>query len=161
MNAKSNRVPGGVGSALALTAALIALIGASGCASHSRIYTVVSYPPGATIFIDQVEKGQTDTERLAVDFGASTYRSLRLEKEGYQPEGMVLHSGIREDRIEFHLKKAPDPESILGRLEEIQIEVRRLSGQFAELREDRALQDQIREETYRQDEFQQDEYREN
>ena len=105
---------------LVATAALAGLlVVAAGCGSPAKTFTVVSYPSGAAIYVDEVQAGQTDRERLQVDFRGKPYRTLRVEKPGYQTEGLII-SPQTPPRIDLFLKKAPDPDGILRKLAELE-----------------------------------------
>ena len=104
---------------LTLLVAAVVAAGAAGCGAPVKTFTVVSYPPGASIYVDEVQAGQTDRERLQVDFRGRLYRTLRVEKPGYQTEGLII-SPHSPPRIDLFLKRAPDPEGILKKLAELE-----------------------------------------
>ena len=94
---------------------LAAVIAGSGCSSDQKIFKVTSYPQGATIYVDEVPRGQTDMEKLSINFDRRDQVILRLEKDGYQPTGRVLK--IESDRFQFFpLEQAPNSQEILKTL---------------------------------------------
>ena len=78
---------------LAGSVAIVGWLTGSGCASKSTYFRVTSYPEGATVYVDGESRGQTHFDRLEVDFGSGDEQViLRVEKQGYQPTGVVLSS---------------------------------------------------------------------
>ncbi len=94
--------------------ALLASV-APGCGSPQKIFKITSWPDGAIIYVDEVQRGQTDMEKLSVDFGHRDQVIVRLAKDGYQSTGRVLK--ITSDRVQFFpLEQSPDNQKIIETL---------------------------------------------
>ena len=94
---------------------LAAALAGPGCSSRQKVFKVTSYPQGATLYIDEVPRGQTDMDRLSVDFTKKEQVILRLEKEGFQSTGRVLK--FESDRFQFFpLEQAPNSQKIIETL---------------------------------------------
>src|SRR5688572_27036630 len=91
----------------------------SGCEATQKTFKVTSVPPGATIYVNGEPKGQTDVEKLIIGFYPNRLATLRVEKDGYYPEGVVLSIEDREELF-FTLKRSPDNERITDILTNIQ-----------------------------------------
>ena len=94
------------------------LSAAAGCQSPSRYFSVSSHPAGARIYLDGVQEGFTDEEKLQVDFAGREAVWLKIEKDGYQPEGMTLGPETRGP-IRIFLKEAPQSEKVIQELKDI------------------------------------------
>lgn len=92
------------------------------CGPAQRMYYVSSYPPGARIFVNDKERGQTAMKQLKVVFYPYAHATLRLELDGYQSEGLVL-APDSPGRLDFQLQRAPDPQRTQEQLDEIQARV--------------------------------------
>jgi hypothetical protein len=115
---------------LLLCAAPLFLIG--GCSSSQKVFTVISYPPGATIRIDGQSRGVTDMEKLSISFDRKPRAVLLLEKEGYQPAGTVLKMES-EPVLFFALQESPMNSKLLQALNEVQRDLQRFLAQVAEM----------------------------
>ncbi len=114
---------------------LATLMGLSvGCGVSQKGFTIVSFPKGATIYLDEVQKGQTDRENLLVDFRTQPFRTLRVEKPGYQTAGIILYPDS-SPKVDFFLQKAPDSDRILEAVEELKAKVDQLQSQIINLRQ--------------------------
>lgn len=103
------------------TAALV--LGASigtGCSSPARQFKITSFPTGAKIYLDDMYQGPTGSTAytLSVPFETKIFATLRLEKDWYQPVGMVL-SPESPDELNFVLHEAPKNKDILKSLNDI------------------------------------------
>ena len=98
--------------------ALLALAG--GCGAPQRVYSVSSFPPGATVYVDGQPRGQTDMEKLSISFEGKPRRVLRVEKEGYQSTGTVLNPDSPEEDLFFPLQETPDNKKLLDALHALQ-----------------------------------------
>lgn len=102
--------------ARALLLLLLAALAACGSSTRTRLIKVTSYPPGATIFVENVEKGTTPNDRVAVPLGTENAAELRVEMKGHQSDGVVV-TPASPTKISFVLAKAPRDEDVLGKLE--------------------------------------------
>ena len=100
----------GVGLASAMT----------GCESTRKSVMIRTFPEGAVVWVDDEPRGQTNFEKLVVDFKNRESVILRIEKDGYQSEGQVLARNSTVDRLTFFLDKSPENEVILRRLSDLQ-----------------------------------------
>ncbi len=118
---------------LAIPASGLLVLGlAAGCGSSQKIFTITSYPQGATIFVDNQPRGQTDMEKLLVSFAAKPQAIVRLEKEGYQPTGTVLK--MESEGVQFFaLSESPNNAKTLEALNNIQRDLERFMTQLSEL----------------------------
>jgi len=62
----------------------------AGCSTPTKVFKVASYPRGATVYVEDKPRGQTDMDRLQIVF-AKPLMTVRLEKEGYQPFFSCIH----------------------------------------------------------------------
>lgn len=112
---------------------------AFGCGAPPQLlFSVNSYPPGATIYVDDVERGVTPEERLAVTFGSGGAAEVRVEKQGHQPAGAVL-TPTSPAKVSFVLPLAPRDEDVLDKLIELSRkaeETNRVLGQIRKAIED-------------------------
>ncbi|MBI4585435.1 MAG: PEGA domain-containing protein [Planctomycetes bacterium] len=99
-----------------------------GCGAPQKQFKVTSFPPGATIFLDGEPIGQTNQEKLTVEF-VKPYVTIRLEKEGFQTTGDVLDETTK-DHLAYNLQEAPNNRRILEVLTNIQRLLEQLSGQI-------------------------------
>lgn len=104
----------------------------TGCGVAQKSFTVVSYPKGASIYLDEVQVGQTDRESLLVDFRTSPFRTLRVEKPGFQTAGVILYPDS-STKVDFFLQRAPDSERILEAVAELKAKVDQLQSQILNL----------------------------
>jgi hypothetical protein len=111
-----------IGAVLLLVCGLACL---SACGPAQRIFHVSSYPPGARVFVDGEERGQTDMRRLKVVFYPETHATLRVEMNGFQSEGVVLQPNAPQ-RLDFMLQRAPAPAATQKKLDEIQAQVEQI-----------------------------------
>ena len=118
--------------------AAIVWLAASGCATGRRYFRVTSYPQGATVYVDGESRGQTDFDRLEVDFGSGEGQViLRVEKQGYQPAGGVLSSGSPRE-VAFFLQEVPRNEEILEAMSRILQGIDRISSQLGQISAERS-----------------------
>ncbi len=103
----------------------------SACSSTKRrLFQVQSFPPGATIFVNGEPRGQTDEQRLLIDFPEEAHLvTLRLEKEGYQPTGVVLN-WQSQGQYSFFLQEAPENRRLLESLNSIQRSLAQIAVQL-------------------------------
>jgi hypothetical protein len=101
---------------------------ASGCLHPQRQFRVTSYPSGATVFVEGEKRGQTDMERLNVEFSGKDLVTIRLDKEGYQASGQVLGLDSPHELF-FVLQEAPQDRDVLERLKRIETQLERLSAE--------------------------------
>jgi hypothetical protein len=103
-----------------------------GCGSSQKVFKITSHPRGATIFVDDVRRGQTDMEKLSISFKEKTEAIIRLEKEGYQGAGKVLK--IESDDVQFFaLDESPENKKILETLNGIRRDLERFMNQLVEM----------------------------
>ena len=102
------------------------------CESTKRYFTVSSHPEGAVIFVDSEPRGQTNFECLVIDFKKRRHALVRVEKEGYQADGMVL-SAESPRYIAFFLQESPSNKSILQVLNQLHQVLDRLSNKVEAL----------------------------
>ena len=105
---------------------LVALQG-MGCESTQRFFRVNSYPEGAVVYVNDEPRGQTNFEKLLVDFKNSAFVTVLVKKDGYQSSGLVL-SKTSPERVTFFLEEAPSNESILRELDGLQRALDRLTS---------------------------------
>ena len=105
----------------------------AGCGAGQKYYEVTSHPTGGTIYVDEAQKGVTDEERLLVVFPPKGYVTLRVEKDGYQTEGVILSPEL-EGPIRFYLKERPRADEVLQQLEQIEVRLERMSTRLDQLR---------------------------
>ncbi len=94
------------------------LIVPGGCKSHEKIFKITSYPQGAKIYVDAKQRGITDMERLAISFDSKPLATIRLEREGYQSDGINV-SMESPEVISFFLQESPNNQQIIKGLEKI------------------------------------------
>ena len=101
---------------------LIALISilatGTGCGNTRKFYRVTSYPEGAVVYVDDKPRGQTDFEKLLVDYQNKSFVTLRLEKDGYQTNGVTL-SETSPGEVMFYQDRAPQNDDILRQIGEV------------------------------------------
>ena len=91
---------------------------AGGCSGPpTKIFRVTSYPPGATIYVDGRPRGQTDMDKLSVEF-EKPRATIRLEKEGFGATGAVVGLMSPEEQA-FFLQEAPANKAIIDLLTRI------------------------------------------
>jgi hypothetical protein len=90
-----------------LCLAILCLV-ASGCGSAKKTFTVYSWPPGARIFVDDDEQGQT-LGKVTIDFTRQPYSTIWVQKAGLQPAGKLVDRNSPEV-VSFVLEQAPDSE---------------------------------------------------
>ena len=98
-------------------ACLPALLAFAGCGAPTKVFKVASFPAGATVYVDDKPRGQTEMERLQVIFPRPLV-TIRLEKEGYQPAGAVIGPDSSPE-LAFFLHETPDNRKILKALDDI------------------------------------------
>jgi len=81
---------------------------ALGCGSAKKTFTVYSWPPGARIFVDDDERGQT-VGKVSLDFTNQPYATIWVKKEGMQPAGKLVDRNSPRT-VSFVLEQAPDSE---------------------------------------------------
>jgi hypothetical protein len=110
---------------------LVAAVGgfSPGCEAPQKTFKIASYPPGATIYIDDEPRGQTDAERLLIKFYPSETVTIRLEKPGFQPTGSVL-SRNSSQQLTFFLQEAPRNQRILDEATNIRRLLTQISAQL-------------------------------
>lgn len=116
--------------ALSIVLALGAL--SAGCAGGpppQRYFRITSYPQGATVYVNGEPVGTTDVARLRVDFEEDPLVNLRLQKDGYQPTGIVLSPGSPGE-LAFFLEEAPHNSRILSVLTAIRDKLDEISNQL-------------------------------
>jgi len=79
-----------------------------GCGSAKKTFTVYSWPPGARIFVDDDEQGQT-VGKVTVDFTKQPYATIWVQKAGMQPAGKLVDR-YSPEWVSFVLARAPDTE---------------------------------------------------
>ena len=104
----------------------------AGCGVPQKQFKVTSYPPGATIFIDNEPRGQTDDDKLTVEFYPKAFRTLRLEKDGFQTTGDVLEE-TSKDHLAYNLQEAPNTKRTLTVLQNIQKSLDQMTGSIDKL----------------------------
>jgi hypothetical protein len=106
--------------AIAPTLLLVAAAASTfvGCASAKRSFRINSFPQGATIFVNDEPRGHTNAEKLVIDFDKVKSAVLRLEREGYQSNGLVLFEDSDQEVTVF-LQESPNNEEILKELGEL------------------------------------------
>jgi hypothetical protein len=105
---------------IALSMPVVAVAGAllGGCgAPEERVFRITSFPDGATIYVNGREEGTTD-KNLMVGFAGDPYVTLRLEKRGFQPTGLVL-TPHTADELSFFLQESPENRRIIELLDRI------------------------------------------
>ena len=118
------------GRAFLASAAAVALL--AGCETTARHFKVTSFPEGATVYVDGEPRGQTNFNRLEVDFAQEDRLvTLRIEKEGFQPTGTILSKDSPRE-MAFFLAQAPRNQEILGVLKDILQVLDRIAAQRAE-----------------------------
>ena len=106
---------------------LVSLLG-SGCGAPEKLFEIRSFPPGAMIYVDDRDQGQTD-KKVLVDFRRKPQVTVRLTKDGYQPTGKELD---REspDKHTFFLQESPKNKEIIEVLNRIQSTLVQISDQL-------------------------------
>jgi hypothetical protein len=111
--------------------ALLAAILTAGCGTTGKNFKITSYPSGATIFLDGDRWGQTDADKVFVDFkSADQLVTLRLQKDGFQPTGAVL-TYESPGEMAFFLQEAPNNQKILEVLRSIRDVLDQISTQMS------------------------------
>jgi hypothetical protein len=77
----------------------------AGCGSGKKTFVVYSWPKGASIYVDEELRGQTN-QSVTVDFGVRSHRTIRVEMEGRQPAGALVTTSSPE-ALSFVLEFAP------------------------------------------------------
>lgn len=113
------------------TAALAAVALLSACTPSQKQFKVTSYPPGATIYVEDKPRGQTNVEKLNIDFRAKRLVTVRLDRAGYQSTGMVL-SGDDPEELFFVLQQSPISKEINDALKNIQTLLETLPGRISD-----------------------------
>lgn len=111
---------------------LLVSLFSAGCGPAQRYFNVVSYPDQATIFVDDIERGRTNAERLLVSFSSRQVQTIRVEKNGYQTAGILVYPDS-PGKIDFFLHRAPEPERVLQKLDDLSAKLDRLASQVSEL----------------------------
>lgn len=113
-----------------LAVSAVLACGLVGCkASGKRYFNVSSVPAGATIYIEGEPRGQTDEQRLELNFpNEEDLVTLKLEKEGYQTTGMVINL-YSPGRLVFFLQEAPNNRKLLEVLNNLQRTLGQMSAQ--------------------------------
>ncbi len=118
-------------------AASLVLVALYGCGGTVKYFKVTSYPEGAVVYVDGEPRGETDFERLKIEFEPEDRLvTLRLEKEGYQSAGAVLGAGSPE-HLAFFLQESPRNAEILQVLKSILETLDRLSADLKRALEER------------------------
>lgn len=102
----------------------------SGCGPRVRYFRVSSYPEGAVVYVDGEPRGETNFERLGIEFEPEgRLVTLRLEKAGYQSAGAVLGEDSPR-HLAFFLQETPRNAEILQVLKSILEALDRLSAEL-------------------------------
>jgi len=104
----------------------------AGCVVNQKQFKITSHPPGATIYVDGEKRGQTNIEKLNIVFPRKQTVTLRLDKNGYQPEGMVLDMTKSPQEFFIVLHESPGNEEIGEGLKRIQSLLEALPGRIAD-----------------------------
>lgn len=102
------------------------LAAGAGCLHPQRQFRITSYPSGATVFVEGEKRGQTDMERLNVEFTGKSFATIRVDKEGYQGAGQVVGLDSPPELF-FVLQEAPQDKDVLERLKRVESQLERLS----------------------------------
>ena len=100
-----------------------------GCKSSEKLFKVTSYPQGAKIFVDGRQAGVTDMEKLSVSFARKPLATIRLEREGYQSDGINV-SMESPEVISFFLQESPHNKEIIDGLTKISDKLQQLLEQI-------------------------------
>src|SRR5688572_6492724 len=91
---------------LALLAILLFTFVAIGCAPPTKVVTISTNPPDATLRIDGRDRGRgTRTETFTFS-GAIDRHAVRAEREGYLPAFASITRDFSGDRLQLDLKPA-------------------------------------------------------
>ena len=85
------------------------------CQSSSKTFTIRTHPEGAVVWVDDEPRGETDFEKLVVSFEKHDSAMIRVEKDGFQPQGLVVDAESPQT-LNFVLEIAPNNETVLYRL---------------------------------------------
>ena len=109
---------------------------AAGCETAVRYFRITSFPDGARVFVDGELRGETNFEKLGINFESEERLSTVLvKKDGYQATGTVLSLNSPKE-IAFFLQEAPKNHELLAVLKNILQVLDRLSTNLSERAEE-------------------------
>jgi hypothetical protein len=106
---------------------------ATSCSSVTeRDFTVMTFPDGATVFLDNAEQGVVDRngKLVRVTFQKGQFARIRVKKDGFQPAGVVV-GPESPGLVDFVLEEAPEQKRMIQVLEDVRS---RLDGINEQLR---------------------------
>ena len=85
-----------------------------------RDFTVMTYPEGATLFLDNVEQGVVDRNGkvVRVTFQKGQFARIRVKMDGFQPSGVVV-GPESPNLVDFVLQQAPEQKRMIQVLEDV------------------------------------------
>ena len=93
-----------------------ALLG-QGCRAPEKVFEIKSFPPGALIYVEGQDRGQTD-QKVAIKFYPKERVTVRVEKAGFQTQGADLDV-YSPSPMTFFLQEAPRTNDVLKELREM------------------------------------------
>ena len=96
-----------------------------------RDFTVMTFPEGATVFVDNAEQGVVDRKGklVRVTFQKGQYARIRVSKEGFQPAGVVV-GPESPGLVDFVLQQAPDQQKQIQVLMDVRSSLNLISEQL-------------------------------
>jgi len=114
--------------ALVLVAGFLLVLLDLGCAVKEKVFEIRLYPPGAMIYVDDRDQGQTD-KKVLIDFRRKPQATVRVVKDGYQPAGKEV-DGEAAEKHTFFLQESPKNKEIIDVLNRIQSTLVQISDQL-------------------------------
>jgi hypothetical protein len=93
-----------------LVVVILVLVGValSGCANYKREVVISSNPPGATIYVNGEERGQTES-KVILDYGKdpAARKFIQVRKNNHMPGFGVWSLGEVLEKKKFNLEPVP------------------------------------------------------
>ena len=107
-------------STLAAFLSACSLFGVSCSSVSERDFTVMTYPEGATVFLDNVEQGVVDRNGkvVRVTFQKGQFARIRVKMDGFQSAGVVV-GPESPGLVDFVLQLAPEQKKMIQVLEDV------------------------------------------
>ncbi len=96
-----------------------------GCRAPEKVFEIKSFPPGALIYVEGQDRGQTD-QKVSIKFAPKDRITVRVEKAGFQTQGADLDINSPTP-MTFFLQEAPRSNEVLKELREMKSSLLQIS----------------------------------
>lgn len=106
-------------------------LAAQGCGAPEKIFEIKSFPPGAMIYVEGQDRGQTD-QKVAIQFAPKNRVTVRIQKTGFQTTGMDLDFNSPA-MMTFFLQEAPRSSELIKELREMKSSLVEMKGSLVQI----------------------------